>query len=166
MNATVSDMYPLSLALDDGRLDEALADLNSKLTAWSGAISHAQSLLIERLRHEPITSVHPPIHASCSSVQVAEEPTFQETEDSTPELPHDDTTSPAAPIAENPALVSTSPEDEALLATLDPDTVLKVQVLRRLSNYRKSVRELLEKHHISQPASDPGQAKKKSFWRR
>jgi hypothetical protein len=58
-------------------------------------------------------------------------------------------------------------DDEALLATLEPDVLKKVQVLRRI-NHQKSVRELVDQVQAStsaNPAED-AKAKKGFFWRK
>jgi len=147
----------MSLPSDDGRLEQVLAELDSKLTAWSGAISHAQSVVIERLKREP-RSTHPSISSDSSPHEEIQIPSTEPI-----------STTPAEPTLSAHAINTGTPltaEDEAILATLDTDAVLKVQVLRRLSNYTKSVRELVEKYQLGNPEPETGTSMKKSFWRR
>lgn len=58
-------------------------------------------------------------------------------------------------------------EDEALLASLDPETAKAIRIMRRLSVEKKSVRELLEEYEASRSAETPAAEKhKKSWWSR
>lgn len=179
MAATRDDMLrAAALPPDDGSLDQAVADLDSKLAAWSGAILRAQTALKDlataRKDDAPVASPEAPAPVT-PSARIDSRPVTKRApvpDVSTPPTPATvpapagpsparvDAPAPAAPVP-NPAPA----EDEALLASLDPETVRKIQVLRRLSNNKKSVRELLEKVQStpSPPAAPPV---KKSFWRR
>lgn len=65
------------------------------------------------------------------------------------------------------AAATSSPEDETLLASLDPETANAVRVMRRLSPMRKSVRELLKEYEASRPTLPAaGQTKKRSWFLR
>jgi hypothetical protein len=180
MNATVEDILQrVRIPEDDGRLNDALADFNSKLAAWSGAIHHAQSSLRDILRYQlgsPTEELdfsrvegiaespseieaEQPAPSSEEKVSVSQEPcveTIKAVEVETPVLV--ESAKPSEPINDN--------DDETLLATLDPETAKRIQVLRRLSGQKKSVRELLEKHQMTTAPSVPNQPSKKSFWRR
>ena len=76
--------------------------------------------------------------------------------------------------APEPALTAPSPaapqasreEDEALLASLDPETAQAIKVMRRLSFEHKSVRQLLEEYEQSRQSQDSTEGKKKSWWSR
>jgi hypothetical protein len=57
-----------------------------------------------------------------------------------------------------------SPEDEALLASLDSETASAVRVMRRLSPVRKSVRELLKEYEASRPTPPAAVQPKKKPW--
>jgi len=57
-------------------------------------------------------------------------------------------------------------EDEALLASLDPETAKAIRVMRRLSFENKSVRELLEEHKQTRNGSESAEPRKKSWWSR
>lgn len=73
----------------------------------------------------------------------------------------------AKPVAEpepRPATAETG-EDEALLASLDPETAKAIRVMRRMSGGRKSVRELLEQYGATPPPSRSEPAKKSWFRR-
>lgn len=69
------------------------------------------------------------------------------------------------PEPEPKAASADASEDEALLASLDPETAKAIRVMRRMSGGRKSVRELLEQYHTGQstPRNEPT---KKSWFRR
>jgi hypothetical protein len=56
-------------------------------------------------------------------------------------------------------------EDEALLATLDDETVKAIRVMRRLDMGKRSVRELLEEYKAGMGATK-GPGKSKSWWSR
>lgn len=59
-----------------------------------------------------------------------------------------------------------SPEDdEALLATLDEQTLAAIRVKRRLGGTRRSVRELLEEIQCEKPAVKDKPQQRKSWWR-
>jgi len=65
------------------------------------------------------------------------------------------------------AAPTNSPEDEALLASLDAETAEAVRVMRRLSPVHMSVRELLVEYEASRPIPPAeGQTKKKSWFSR
>ncbi len=76
---------------------------------------------------------------------------------------------PNAPVASQTeaavpsAAVATRSDDEALLASLDPETAKAIRVMRRLSMSQKSVRQLLEEHQ-AKPAAQPAANAKKSRW--
>lgn len=59
-----------------------------------------------------------------------------------------------------------SEEDEALLASLDPETAKAIRVMRRLSDQQKSVRELLEEYMNIRSSQDPAEQRRKSWWSR
>lgn len=54
-------------------------------------------------------------------------------------------------------------EDEALLATLDPETAQAIRVMRRLSVEKKSVSQLLAEYEAAK-ASQPAPASRKKSW--
>ncbi|MGQ9648490.1 MAG: hypothetical protein ACUVXJ_00075 [Phycisphaerae bacterium] len=56
-------------------------------------------------------------------------------------------------------------EDEALLASLDPETAKAIRVMRRMRGDNKSVRELLEQYQASR-ANTKADSSKKSWFRR
>jgi hypothetical protein len=178
MNATVEDiLQKVRIPKDDGRLNQALAELDSKLAAWSGAIQHTQSSLRDIIRHQPVPPAEESVSARIESIEESpsnagkEQPAPAATEDST--VPENTgvckvSKEPEIPAATPAPAASTDSggDDEALLATLDPKTAQRIQVLRRLSGQKKSVRELLETHHMGSAPTVPTQPNKKGFWRR
>lgn len=66
-----------------------------------------------------------------------------------------------------PAIKAPSKEDdEALLASLDPETAKAIRIMRRLSFEKKSVRELLEEYKATNSGPGPADNQKKSWWSR
>jgi myosin heavy subunit len=65
---------------------------------------------------------------------------------------------PKAPVPE-------TNEDEALLASLDPETAKAIRVMRRMGGGRKSVRELLQQYQNAR-ATARNEATRKSWFRR
>ena len=76
------------------------------------------------------------------------------------------TAAASAPVvaAEPPKRPSPVAEDEALLASLDPETAKAVRVMRRLSPECKSVREWLKEYEANRPAQQPVVQPKKKSW--
>ncbi len=79
-----------------------------------------------------------------------------------------DSDAPAAgPESEQPGDESASAEDdEALLASLDEETASAIRVKRRLSNDKRSVRELLEELQAERPKSKGTTQQRGQWWRR
>lgn len=82
---------------------------------------------------------------------------------------------PAAPVqaapgtsvpAAKPPAASAEQSDEALLASLDPETAQAIRVMRRLSPVKKSVREWLQEHEAERAAPAAPVEKKKSWFSR
>ncbi|MFA5863440.1 MAG: hypothetical protein WC975_02000 [Phycisphaerae bacterium] len=143
-----------ALPADDGTMAKALADLDAKLEAWSGAITHAQTSLKSLITQQNTQQTKPAVSRERVIAQ-----TRNPSAASPPNPPKI-----AEPVKEK-ALPSPN-EDEALLASLDPETARKIQVLRRLSGNTKSVRELLEKHSVTASTPPATPSNKKNFWRR
>lgn len=76
-------------------------------------------------------------------------------------------TTSIAPSAEAPAAKPAESDDETLLASLDEETAKAIRVMRRLSNNRRSVRDLLAEYQSKPPgkSAEPS-AKSKSWWSR
>ncbi len=68
----------------------------------------------------------------------------------------DEPTAPSAPAMD---------EDEALLATLDPETARALRVMRRLSDNQRTVRDLLSEMDANKARPKPPETKRKSWWR-
>ena len=66
--------------------------------------------------------------------------------------------------AEPPRTPSLVAENEALLASLDPETAKAIRVMRRLSPECKSVREWLKEYEANRPAQQPVVQPKKKSW--
>lgn len=68
----------------------------------------------------------------------------------------DEAIAPSAPAVD---------EDEALLATLDPETARAIRVMRRLSDNKRSVRDLLAEMEANKTRPKPIETRRKSWWR-
>jgi len=67
--------------------------------------------------------------------------------------------------SQNEAEAPQMSEDEALLASLDPETAKAIKVMRRMGGDKKSVRELLEQYQAAQ-TNTKADSSKKSWFRR
>jgi hypothetical protein len=65
-----------------------------------------------------------------------------------------------------PSRSASDEEDEALLASLDPETAKAIRVMRRLSIEKKSVRELLAEYTHTRSDQDPAEGRRRSWWSR
>jgi hypothetical protein len=71
------------------------------------------------------------------------------------------------PSTEPPAAKPVESDDETLLAGLDEETAKAIRVMRRLSNDRRSIRDLLAEYRSKPPSKSAEQpAKSKSWWSR
>ena len=149
MDTCVSDEILKSVAppSEDTGLSQALADLDSKLAAWSGAINSAQTSIKKMIEDKP----KPTVKTALPTVQIKQKKYL--------------------PPVEKQETASTADDDEKVLATLDVATAQKIQVLKRLNGNRKSVRELLELYQANSTNKNSAakicdQSGRKKFWRR
>jgi len=66
--------------------------------------------------------------------------------------------------AEEPTASADVADDEALMASLDPETAKAIRVMRRMSLEPKSVRDLLKEYEANRPTSPTAGASKKRSW--
>jgi len=181
-NSHNGEALPLPLLPDDGTIEQALVELDLKMSAWTGAMAEALTAIREAVvphqerslddggKQEAIENDEPePTRAEAPSVSV-HDAKMTETAACSPA----DKTRVAERLAEYRAGadvdVSTDPqaeseEEKALLASVDGQIAKRVRVRRRL-NPHKSVQELLEecKSSTSKPAVE--RPRKVSWWRR
>ncbi len=169
-----------TLPLEDDRIDQALVELDMKLDAWAEMIITTETRL-KNLASSLKTQESDKIETQASGDETSVADTtsvYRETENETvsliekaekpeqPQIKNEVTDEPV--LVEESAKDNTDQEDEeSLLATLEPELVKKIQVLRRLTNKKRPIRELIEqvKSGASTSASEV-EPKKKSFWRR
>jgi hypothetical protein len=185
-----------TLPPEDDRIDQALRELDAKLDAWAQTILDTEAGL-KALSSSTSSgesgevAIADDAKSNITENEIETQPLAENTllNDAAPEkaepeivdeipLNLEKPSEPQQPMAQSPLIMesvaaepvesdSTKEEDEALLATLDPDTLKKIQVLRRLTSKKRSVRELIEQVKASASgAPAPVENKKKSFWRR
>jgi ElaB/YqjD/DUF883 family membrane-anchored ribosome-binding protein len=142
MNADKADKQVVALQADDS-IDKALAELDSRLSAWLSAVQAGQAALLNAadriVGDKPAQSSGPRGAAKLFEGQV-------------PGLaPEHDRQMPALRPASEDGVPTMTEEDEALLASLDAETANLVRVKRRLAGNRRSVRELLEELRLGPP---------------
>jgi hypothetical protein len=119
-------------------------------------------------------TVPPPTSVSADTPQTPAEPTNEMDIAAASSLSEADATinEPAASCspsagAEEPTASTDIAEDEALLASLDPETAKAIRVMRRMSLEHRSVRDLLNEYEANRPTSPTaGQPKKRSWFSR
>ncbi len=172
MNAMPANAKNIQLPPNDGSLDRALAELSTKLDTWSGAMQNIENTL--RNKVECVTARREGVIQA--ETKSAPKPEARPKGESKPTL----VDQPVSSRLESPltsgtvtcevasAATTSTAEDEALLASLDSETAGKIRILRRLSNNKSSVRELLERLRATanRPSPTAEEPKKKSFWRR
>jgi hypothetical protein len=142
MNAEKADKQVVALRADDS-IDKALAELDSRLSAWLSAVQAGQAALLNAA--DRIVGGKP---AQSSGSRGA----AKLFEGQVPGLaPEHDRQMPALRPAPEDSVPAMTEEDEALLASLDAETANLVRVKRRLAGNRKSVRELLEELRSGPP---------------
>jgi len=176
----------IQLPPDDGSIEKALSDLDSKLAAWTEAANKTRAHVtqvpqdvednedkdkaIDRADSGPVIE---PNVVSASDTAVESPPSDEPIQvTSKPEdlSLKDDTTlsNPHNPPKDDPPCELPSDvedEDDKLLESLDDEVVSQIRVLRRLPENKKSVRELLSELEVSkQEIPNPIQKKKGKSW--
>jgi hypothetical protein len=190
MDVTDGQKKEIIIPTDDESVEQALLELDCKLDAWAAVILQTQADL-----KEYINSVKSDIGSHLSNVADESEHDIQNAKtvdtntfdlDKLLNIKPAGNSLPAIPKIEKAIIekeevkrdISTEASkddsvkekvqrEEALLASLEPEMAKKVQVLRRLSNNKKSVEELIAQIKASTEAkpADDGKTKKRSFWR-
>jgi len=169
MKAIAADMLESPLPPDDGLIDQALRDLDAKVSAFCKAVSSAQGALrrlasnqqdqaehVQRMQTTQASSPTAPAPPDCTADSGSSKPVF----------PHF-SQQPASAVAEAPPRPSSlTEEDEALLASLDEQTAERIRIRRRLRGGRVSIRQLLQEDEQLQSSPAAKQIDKKSWWRK
>ena len=142
MNVDKADKQIIALRADDS-IDKALAELDSRMSAWLSAVQAGQAALLSAAERivaaEPARGSAPRGRVKLFEGQVLA---------LAPE--HDQQAAWLRPASED-SVPATTEEDEALLASLDVETANAIRVKRRLTGNRRSVQELLEELRSGQP---------------
>ncbi|MEW6199192.1 MAG: hypothetical protein AB1601_11105 [Planctomycetota bacterium] len=136
MDATHIDSRVAALVAGDGLIEQRLAELDAKLSAWLELMRSGQTALAMTLRGR---------RAAGRAVPPADSAASSETS--------------VAPV--EPEL-----DDEQLLASLDPETANAVRVRRRLSRDKRPIRELVAEIQAARRAEPTPTSARKRWWRR
>lgn len=191
---SASEVINVLVPAEDPAIAATLADVDSKLSVFTSAVHEASLSLngaVSQLADETSaieTSVTPlqpvvdevvdlPIESDQMSSVVAEESSDDKRES--------DLSESAESTAENEAILSaaetsvsaqdgvvgqesapdvTPNKEEALLASLDPETAQAIRVMRRLATSKKSVNELLAEYEATKAKPKTVKAEKKSWF--
>ena len=187
----MSEAFELVVPAEVASLGARFAELDQVMQAWLAAMSTAQRVLGEALgggqpaaheppRQQPECRVEPPAEPVEPPQPIQPEPSAAVEV----QAPAQVAPAPAKPaavrvgirsmIAEAAAARGPEPKtdkalaaesDEALLASLDPETAQAVRIMRRMNVAGKSVRELVEEYQASKAGQAPAAAKR-SWWKR
>ena len=152
MNRKRPASAPPPVPSEDGAIDRALETIDAQCEAWRAAL-------------EPLAA-KPERPGDAARVGAVEE--------AKSELPvarparrglvvYEEVQAEAAPTEKLATAVDE--EERALLATLDPEIVREVHMLRRLRGSRPSVRDLIEEVRATNPGAGSPGGKKKTWWR-
>ena len=192
MSDTTADLPALPPSTANEDIRRALADVDARLSAWAAAVAGSKPEEPQRAEAQPASSpsakpVEPvaeppapavaktPAKAVAAPAPVVAKAPAKVVKAAAPGVPPPVAAKPApsaAPAKPEPAAAppvaqkSSREEDEALLASLDPETAQAIKVMRRLSFEQKSIRQLLEEYQQSQQSQDSSEHKKKSWWSR
>ncbi len=211
MDVTDGQNNEITIPTDDGSVEQALLELDSKLDAWAALILQTQADLKEyinsvksdigghlsdvadesgsEIQNDKTVESPLPVETAVTSIEVSEAKTvdtntfdldkllnIKPAGNSQPTIPkiekaffekEDLNRKIATEESKDDSEKERVQREEALLASLEPEMAKKVQVLRRLSNNKKSLEELIAQIKASTEAkpSDDGKPKKRSFWR-
>jgi hypothetical protein len=182
---------PPSAASDDIR--RALADVDARLSAWAAAVAKSGPVAPDPAPAkpapasadqptEPVVAPAKPKVVEAAAPPAAPTKPQSRVKSETPPKPESASKPVPAPKVEatkkpapEPAPAAAPPaarpqteqeEDEALLASLDAETVQAIKVMRRLSFEKKSIRQLLEEYEQTRQPQGSSESRKKSWWSR
>ena len=179
MSDTTADLPALPPSTANEDIRRALADVDARLSALAAAVAGAKTVTPKGVDAEPKSSPSPP-PAKPEVVKAKPAVAKAPSKPAAPPVPKVDQ-APVEPVAvpepepkpePEPATVSpaanrvSQDEDEALLASLDPETAQAIKVMRRMSFENKSVRQLLEEYEATRQSQGSSEGRKKSWWSR
>lgn len=189
-------MVDVVVPSDDGAIQQALAELDERLSTWSAAMREATDALRTALEAapQPVAATVAPepepaapaataavADAAVEATEPAETAPENEPKQQAAEAPAASPPQPPKQKAGIRVLVPLEPEpepaaekpstadddDEAVLASVDEKTAQALRVMRRLSPVKKSFRQLLEEYQREQEnRKEPEPQQTKSWWRR
>ncbi|UCD30031.1 MAG: hypothetical protein JSV03_06025 [Planctomycetota bacterium] len=173
----MSDKKSLDIPKDNSSIEQALADLDSKLASWTATVCESQ-LLQEQTSEPQEQLIESPDQQTESDVPIDEStpPTPATTEDlsnddlavSESEVEQEAVSSSIDTEEQKEESLESAPDqddDEEILDSLDEDTAKRIRVLRRITNGKKSVRELLQEYQVAQRENKVEEKPKKSWFR-
>jgi hypothetical protein len=194
MHDTMEQIMELPLPPKEDGIEQALSELDAKLSAWTSAMRGAQEKLRRMLSESAdvstptskfsgrvIASARETVPDEISEMNAAPaatpEPVEASIEMERVETPANEVVAPKrhgirpmGPVVEEEeeesVLDKQRGEDEALLATLEPEVARKIRVIRRLNPEGKSIHELLEEIRVNPAAPEASPPQKKSWFGR
>jgi hypothetical protein len=175
MSETTVQERMAALRTDDGLIEGAVAELNTKLAAWVAAMRRGQAALLDdgvRVSAAPTgeaCSKQPT--ASCeqrhgTAIRRGGKLFAGQVPTSTAAEYHRPTSGAPTPALTHEAASPADDDDEALLAGLDAETASAIQVKRRLAGNQRSVRELLDEIRSEESAAKQAESERTRWWRR
>ena len=165
MSDTTADLPALPPPAASEDIRRALADVDARLSAWAAVVAGSEPAAPKRAVAKP-----GPAPAPKPAEPVAAKPAPKVVEAPAAPAPPAASAEPEPvpePAAPSPVARSADhEEDEALLASLDPETAQAIKVMRRLSFEDKSVRQLLEEYEQTRHLQGSSESRKKSWWSR
>lgn len=155
MDKTVQQSADIQVPAADPAIDHALEQLDHTLAAWTRVLGDAQAHLRQLL---PAANLSQPAPTKPIPAEPARTPA------SNPEPPEIDRPSPTS-VGDSRGDGLTE-EDQALLATLDPQVAQTISIMRRLTPVKRSVREVLQEYESTHTAPQADRPVKQSWFAR
>jgi hypothetical protein len=174
MRETTVEKQTAAVVANDGAIEGALAELDTKLAAWLAAMREGQAALLEVGTPAACASEESRPPEAAAAADSDQKPSGAGRRGSklfqgqVPRVPatrcdHQMSKTPALPPVDETAL---SKDDEALLASLDAETAGAIQIKRRLTGNKRSVRELLEEIQSEPTPVRDSDLDRRRWWRR
>lgn len=161
MDKSVQHLADIQVPAADPAIDRAMAELDCQLAAWTHVLDEAQARLRQLL---PATTISQPVTAN----------TCPPTESTCPLPPETVTPANEPPISAQPARTPTAnnrvdgltEDDQAVLATLDPQVAQTISIMRRLTPVKRSVRDVLREYEATHTVPKTDRPAKQSWFAR
>ncbi len=176
MGETTVQERMAALRTDDGLIDGAVAELDTKLAAWLAAMKERQAALPDdgarpsAAPPEDTSLGRPAAGGSDLGQDVAGRSASKLFRGQVPTATvvgyHRQASEAPAALPTDEAAAPEDEDDEVLLACLDAETASAIQVKRRLTGNKRSVRELLDEIRLEHPTAKQTDSERTRWWRR